>query len=175
MSPAPGPVPLKNGEAVMIRPIRPDDEPLMVRFHEGLSERSVYQRFFHMMRLTHRISHDRLARVCAVDAPRDVALVAEWQDPQAARAEIVGVARVQALPGGHDGEFSVIVTDRFQGIGLGTALMARLIDTAREAGLTRIGSDVLSENADMQRMCARLGFTVRPTGDPQVVKAELDL
>ena len=68
---------LATGARVVIRPIRPDDEAKMVHFHEGLSDRSVYQRYFHMMTLARRTAHARLTRVCLVDFDLEFALVAE--------------------------------------------------------------------------------------------------
>ncbi len=68
---------LTTGTALAVRPIRPDDEAMMVRFHEGLSDQSVYQRYFHMMTLAHRTAHERLVRVCGVDYDRELALVRE--------------------------------------------------------------------------------------------------
>ena len=68
---------MKDGEPMVIRPIRPEDEPLMVRFHESLSEESVYMRYFHMMNLDQRTAHERLTRICFIDYDREMALVAE--------------------------------------------------------------------------------------------------
>jgi acetyltransferase len=71
-----------DGERVRVRPIRPEDEPLMVRFHESLSEQSVYMRYFHMMKLDQRTAHERLTRICFIDYDREMALVAERTDPR---------------------------------------------------------------------------------------------
>ena len=83
-----------TAEPITIRPIRPEDEPLMVRFHETLSEQSVYMRYFHMLGLTQRIAHERLTRICFIDYDREMALVAERQDPESGEREIMGVARL---------------------------------------------------------------------------------
>jgi acetyltransferase len=166
---------LKSGAAVTIRPIRPEDEPLMVTFHEGLSERSVYLRYFHLLKLGSRVAHERLTRICFIDYDREMALVAELRDPQTGGREIIGVARLHKIHGTNDGEFSVLVVDRFQGQRVGSALMAELIEIARGEGLSRIRADVLAENTDMQRMCEALGITIRRTDDPQLVAAEMML
>ena len=68
---------MKDGADVLIRPIRPEDEPLMVKFHDTLSERSVYLRYFHLMNLPQRVAHERLTRICFIDYDREMALVAE--------------------------------------------------------------------------------------------------
>jgi acetyltransferase len=104
-----------------------------------------------------------------------MALVAEIRDPQSGEREIVGVARLHKIHGSNDGEFSILLVDRFQRQRLGSELMGRLIEIARGEGLSRIRADVLAENIDMQRMCEKLGITIRRTDDPQLVAAELVL
>jgi acetyltransferase len=81
---------MKDGNVVTIRPIRPEDEPAMVRFHKTLSERSVYLRFFHMMNLEQRTKHERLMRTCFIDYDREMALVAERRNPETGEPEILG-------------------------------------------------------------------------------------
>src|SRR5215208_1032141 len=85
---------LRDGTPVTIRPIRPEDEPLMVRFHETLSEQSVYMRYFHMMNLDQRTAHERLTRICFIDYDREMALVAERTNPETAERDILGVSRL---------------------------------------------------------------------------------
>jgi acetyltransferase len=166
---------LKTGERVSIRPIRPDDEALLVRFHEGLSDQTVYFRYFHMMKLRQRISQARLRKVCRPDPAHELALVAIGTNPTDLTAELMGVARLHKAPGSTVGEFSIVVADRFQGIGLGGALMQRLIRVARADGLTRLQADVLSANANMKKMCQRVGIPVLPTDDPQLFRADYAL
>ncbi len=165
---------LANDEPVRIRPIRPEDEPAMVEFHRGLSDVTVYQRYFHMMRLDHRISHERLARVCRTDEASEVVLVMERHGTSGAGG-IVGVARLTAGRDLEDAEFAVLVADAFQGVGAGPALMRALVDVARARGVTRLQADLLRGNVAMQKMCARLGMTLLPSGEPGVVRARLDL
>ena len=80
-----------------IRPIRPEDEPMMVRFHEALSDRSVHFRYFHMINLSHRVAHERLTRICFIDYDREMALVAERTDPVTGSPEIIAVGRLIKL------------------------------------------------------------------------------
>ena len=68
---------LKDQAPVTIRPIRPEDEPLLVKFHETLSGESVYHRYFSALNLSQRITHERLTRICFNDYDREIALVAE--------------------------------------------------------------------------------------------------
>ena len=165
-----------DGERFTIRPIRPEDEPLMVKFHEALSEESVYMRYFHMMNLDQRTAHERLTRICFIDYDREMALVAEKTDPDTNEREIMGVARLShhgADPG--EAEFSVLVSDRHQRRGLGTLLVSRLLEVGREEGLRRITAEILLDNRPMQRISKRLGFTLHRDLEDMVVRAELDL
>jgi acetyltransferase len=164
----------RSGEEVIIRPIRPEDEPLMVAFHEGLSEQSVFFRYFYPMSLNQRTAHERLTRMCFIDYDRQMALVVEQADPEAGTRAMLGVGRLIKLHGSDAGEFAVLVADRFQRQGLGTELLRRLIQVARDEGLGRIVGDIHPENRGMQLVCKRLGFQLRRAlGD--VVRAELEL
>jgi acetyltransferase len=166
---------LATGARIVVRPIRPDDEAMMVCFHEGLSDRSVSLRYFHMMALAQRTAHERLRRICAVDFDREFVLVAEGRDEARGVAAILGVARLQRAGEGEEAEFAVVVADRHQGLGVGGALMRQVIAVARQEGVSRLRADILSENGPMRRLCARAGMPVRPTADPQVVEATLAL
>src|SRR5262249_2842460 len=90
---------LRDGKAVTIRPIRPQDEPLMVRFHHGLSEESVRSRYFSLVSLGQRISHERLVRVCLSDYDRQIALVADRYNFEQDLHEIIGVGRLSRIHG----------------------------------------------------------------------------
>jgi acetyltransferase len=161
---------------VTIRPIRPEDEPLMVKFHEGLSEESVYMRYFHMMNLTQRTAHERLTRICYIDYDREMALVAEHTDPDTGEREIMGVSRLSrhgASP--EEAEFSVLVSDRFQRRGVGTLLVSRILDVGRAEDLRRITAEILFDNRPMQNISKKLGFRLRRDTEEMVVKADLDL
>jgi len=165
--------PLKDGSRVAIRPISPEDEPAMVSFHEGLSERSVYFRYFHMLNLAQRVAHERLTRICFIDYDREIALVAEHKDPASGEGRIVGVGRVTRIHATRDAEFAVIVSDDFQGRGLGTALIGHLLDIAKAEGVARVVGDMLSENREMQRICERFGFEVTYDDQTQMLRAVL--
>jgi acetyltransferase len=161
------------GATVIVRPIRPEDEPLMVRFHERLSERSVYFRYFHMLKLSQRVSHERLTRICFIDYDREMALVAEVATTGEKR--IVGVARLTKVRGTRTAEFAVVLADDWQGRGLGPELLRRLIRVAKEEGLERLRAEVLYENRDMLRVCERLGMEVRTSADATVMEVEVEL
>jgi len=148
----------------------------MVGFHESLSERSVYTRYFQAMGLDRRTAYERLMRVCFVDYDREVALVAERKDHETGEPEILGVGRLSKhciVPG--EAEVALLVSDRFQHQGLGTTLLEKLLEVARVEGLSRITADMLFENRPTQRLLEKLGFRLKRDKGEGVVKAELDL
>src|SRR5204863_2248813 len=114
---------LPDGRPVTMRPIRPEDEPLMVKFHETLSEQSIYYRYFTALKLPQRISHERLTRICFNDYDREIALVVERTIPQSREREILGIGRVSKSHGVNEGEFALLVSDRWHNHGLGTELL----------------------------------------------------
>jgi acetyltransferase len=166
---------MKDGTPVIIRPIRPEDEPLMVKFHGTLSERSVYLRYLHMLKLSQRVAHERLTRICFIDYDREIALVAEFKNPSTGEPEILGVGRLRKLHGVKEGEFAVLISDEYQGRGLGSELLRRLLDVGREEKLARIVGDVLPDNVNMLRVCENLGFQVKGGIEDPVLRTEIDL
>ncbi|MBL8293227.1 MAG: bifunctional acetate--CoA ligase family protein/GNAT family N-acetyltransferase [Bryobacterales bacterium] len=160
---------MKNGETVTIRPIRAEDEPLIIKFHETLSERTVYFRYLQMLNLGQRTAHERLIRICFIDYNRELALVVIHNH------EIIGVGRLHKLHGTNEAEFAEVISDAYQGQGLGKLMLNRLIDVARAEGITRVVADIHAENVAMQAVCKKLGFRIeREFGDP-TVSASLDL
>jgi len=167
---------MKDGTAVTVRPIRPEDEPLMIKFHESLSERSVYMRYFQMLNLDRRTAHERLVRICFIDYDREMALVTEHWNPETGEREILGVGRLsreRVAPS--EAEISVLVSDRFQRQGLGTILVERLLEIGRAEGLRRITAVILFDNRPVQRLFRKLGFHLRRDREEGVVEADLDL
>jgi len=165
---------LKDGTPVTIRPIRPEDEPLMVAFHSTLSERSVYMRYFSPLQLSQRIAHERLTRICFVDYDRQNALVVERTDPETGERQILGVGRLMKLHGTNEAEYAMLISDQWQGKGIGTELLRRLIEVGRDEGLSRITAEILPDNRAMQKISQQFGFKLeRSLHDP--VRAVLDL
>lgn len=162
---------MRDGSELTIRPIRAADEPLMVKFHETLSDRSVYFRYFHMLKLAQRVAHERLTRMCFIDYDREMAFVADHRDPATGDHAIFGVSRLTRLHGTNDAEFAVVVADERQHRGLGTELLSRVIEFGRDEKMDRITADILAENRAMLRVCDGLGFTLDFSADPQVVHA----
>ncbi len=166
---------LPEGLQVMLRPIRPEDEPLMVKFHETLSDRSVYFRWLHMLGLSQRIAHDQLIRMCFIDYDREMALVADYQNSQTGHHEIIGVGRLIKAYGENEAEFAILVTDQYQRKGLGSELLRRLIQFGRDEKLQRLTGTILTENQAMQSVCRKLGFRLQYSPEEHLMSAELEL
>jgi acetyltransferase len=165
---------LHDGTLIIIRPIRPEDEPLIVEFHQTLSEQSVYQRYFHPIPLSERIAHERLTRICFINYEREMALVAETRD-QAGRPHIIGVGRLIKLRGGTEAEYAILISDKYQQQGLGKELLTRLVGVARDEGVARVVADILPDNTGMIRVSEQVGFTNKYSPDEGVVKAQIML
>jgi acetyltransferase len=162
---------LRDGSPVTIRPIRPEDEPLIVAFHRTLSEQSVYLRYFHLITLNSRTTHERLTRICFTDYDREMALVVDRRDPADGSHSVLAVGRLSRVHGEAAAEFSMLVSDPWQHQGLGTRLLGLLLQIGRDEGLERVTAEILHENRAMQRVCSKLGFTLKPQAD--VVAAEI--
>jgi acetyltransferase len=166
---------MKDGQTVTIRPIRPEDEPSMVKFHETLSERSVYLRYFHLINLEQRTQHERLTRICFIDYDREMALVAERRNPETGECEILGVGRMMKIHGTNEAEVAVLISDKWHGRGLGKELLARLLIVGADEKLTKLTADILPDNRDVMRICEKLGFALKHSLDDDVVRAEFTL
>ena len=149
-----------DGTQFTLRPIRPEDEPLLVEFHRQLSDRSVYFRYFHPLKLDVRVAHERLVTKCFIDYDRELALVAEQEEEGSRR--IAGIARMVRNHADSGAEVAFIVADKFQNRGLGSHLLGCLIDVARREGVTYLEGAMLAENYSMKDMFSRAGFRFGP-------------
>lgn len=160
-----------KGDRLTIRPIRPEDEPLMVKFHQSLSEESVYLRYAHTVKLKQRIAHERLTRICFIDYDREMLLVADRQVPQTLEHEILAVGRLSKLHGTNEAEFALIVGDGYQHQGLGTELLRRLLEVGKDEQLSAIMGYILTSNYQMQSLCRKLGFEFQADRETGMLKA----
>ncbi len=151
-----------DGASVTIRPIRPEDEPLMVGFHHALSEDTIRRRYFRKVGLNERVAHKRLARVCFNDYDREIALVATGGSPE----KIMGVARLSRGRGNRaEGIFSEMVADSFQSKGLGQELLRRIMDIAKKESFESVSALIPPDGMAMKRVCEKLGFTLEPENE----------
>ncbi|GAB4505411.1 MAG: bifunctional acetate--CoA ligase family protein/GNAT family N-acetyltransferase [Anaerolineales bacterium] len=148
----------KDGAPVVIRPIRPEDEALMQRFHASLSDRTVYLRYLSPMLLSARTTHERLARITHNDYDREIALVVEGEEN--GEKAIFGVARLSKLHGtNEEARFSMLISDAYQGKGLGKELLTRIIQIGRGERIKRIIALMSPDNEAMKSLCRKAGFS----------------
>ena len=163
----------REGVEFTLRPIRPEDEPKMIAFHEKLSEQSVYLRYFRAFNLEQRTEHERLTRICYVDYDRSIALVAETADPKTGQQEIVAAGRLTRLQNPEEAEFAMLVRDDFQRRGVGTQLLSHLLEFGANEGIQRVVAYMLPENRGMIEISEKLGFAMSREED--MVKAVKEL
>lgn len=146
-----------DGTLYTVRPIRTDDEPLMVDFHGHLSEETVYRRYFSPLRLDVRVAHERLLKLLRIDYHNEIALVAMCRD-KSGKQELVAVGRLIKIAAGSSAEVAFVVADQHQHHGLGTYLLDRIIHIARLEGFSSLEAEVLGDNYSMQELFRRAGF-----------------
>ncbi|VTS01348.1 bifunctional acetate--CoA ligase family protein/GNAT family N-acetyltransferase [Tuwongella immobilis] len=162
---------LPTGTTLLIRALRPEDEPLLENLFKTLSEHTIRMRFFRLIR---QLTKDNLIRLCHVDYERELALVAIAELPGQG-AQAVGIASFARDPSSDEAEFAVVVSDAWQGIGLGRELVSRLVSIAPQRGILRLTGATFRENLAMRKLCTSLGFTLHDTDDPQVLELRRDL
>lgn len=143
----------KEGSSLIIRPIRPEDEPKLVRFHKNLSLKTVRQRYLKTIHYKKRVAHERLLRICFNDYDREIALLVEKGK------EVIGIIRLSKVPNIPEAFLSVTIIDTWQNKGIGTKLMEKIIKVAEAEKLTRLKAEMLKENFQMKQLCKRFGFT----------------
>jgi acetyltransferase len=154
---------------VLLRPIRPEDEPLYAAFFDKVT---MQDRRLRLFTPTKHLTHGFLARLTQIDYAREIAFVAIAR----ASGELLGVVRYTADPDLQHGEFAVIVRSDLKGRGLGWRLMQQLVDYAKTENLRALTGMVLEENEGMLKMCEEMGFKrVTNLGDPGVVHVRLEL
>jgi acetyltransferase len=149
---------LRNGTEVFVRPVRPEDEELFLRFLDRVGAEDLRLRFFAPIR---EFSHAFLARLIQIDYARAIAFVAI----EPASGAMMGVVRLHADAGHESGEYAILLRSDLKGLGLGWELMRLMIEWAKADGLSVVEGQVLRENTVMLAMCEALGFEVR--NDPE--------
>jgi acetyltransferase len=163
---------LGDGRKLLLRPIRPEDEPSLHAAFAKLTPEEIRLRFLSPLKT---MTHMMAARFTQLDYDREMALV--LTDPGiAGKTEIYGVVRLSSDPDNERAEYAIIVRHDMTGMGLGVLLMRRIIDYARRRGLRELWGEVLRENSIMRKLCRALGFEERyERDDPSLVRMTLDL
>jgi acetyltransferase len=159
---------LKNKTQVSLRPIKPEDEERFNDFMKSLSIETMRFRFFNIIK---EMSHETLTKYCNLDYDREIAVIAELQE---SNKPIIGAVRLIIEPGGKSGEFAVLVSDKWQGLGLGSKLMDLLAEMGKDMRVDKIYGYVSANNYKMLQLCKKKGFKVE-TFDEETVKASLFL
>ena len=160
---------LKDGRSVLLRPIKPEDEPLWIEMFEGFSEESIRYRFFQILKET---SHEVRVRYCNIDYDREIAIVPELNENGIRR--ILGVTRVSLEPDRKTGEIAFIVVDEYQGTGLGTKMVDHVLEICKDMGVEKVYAIMLPDNFRAINLMKKMGFAISYAEDGNV-KGTLDL
>jgi acetyltransferase len=155
---------------LFIRPIKPEDAPMLVDLFNAMSSTSRYYRFFSPLK---SLPHHMLVRFTQIDYDREMALVALDEREHAER--ILGVARVIGKPDGQEGEFAVVVGDAWQGKGVGAELLKRCLQIVQKWGMKTVWGTALKENKQMVKLARKLGFEVSFGEDAKEYEMKIDL
>ncbi len=159
-----------HGLQIFIRPIKPEDAPLLMELFENLSPESRYHRFFSPMKA---LSRDFLVRFTQIDYDRHIGLVALAREDH--EEKMLGVARVIMESDPRNAEFSVAVGDRWQGKGVGRRLLERCLDAGRDYGIETVQGYVLAENRQMLKLGQELGFQISRNEGENTYHLTIDL
>ena len=151
-------VQLRDGTKVLLRPIRPEDEALEARLVENTSRESLYFRFFGYLS---GLNHQMLTRFTHIDYDREIAIVAEIE--RKGQKELIGVVRIVGDGWRETAEYAILITDAWQGHGLGSILTDYILDIAKEQGYRMVYGSFLKINGDMRRLFQRKGFVIKST------------
>jgi acetyltransferase len=160
---------LRDGRTVVLRPIKPEDEPLWLEMFQNFSEESIRFRFFQILKDT---PHETRVRYCNIDYDREIAIVAELTEN--GRKKILGVARVGFEPDSKTGEIAFIVADPWQGLGLGTKMVDYVLEICKDMRIETVYAIMLSENSRAVSLMKKMGFAITFMDDGNV-KGTLDL
>jgi acetyltransferase len=159
---------LRNGQEVLLRPIKPEDEPMWLEMFQSFSEESIRYRFFQLLRDT---PHEVRVRYCNIDYDREIAIVTELNE---GKRRILGVGRLSIEPNGKSGELAFIIGDQWQGQGLGTKVVDYVLEIAKEMGVETVYAIMLPDNQRALNLTKKMGFKLGYLEDG-TVKGVLDL
>ena len=167
-------VAVKGHGKLIIRPIRLDDEQGMIRFHERISEESIYLRYFEYLGLDRRTSHERLVRICT-NAPDSYAIVVQRPAALHHPAAILAVGRLTKTSEPYVATFDTLMTDEEKAPQLGKVLLNRLVKLAHAFGFQFLTGELLVADHDTLNLCRALGFSLQTLPEGGLVRVTLDL
>ncbi|MCS7468052.1 bifunctional acetate--CoA ligase family protein/GNAT family N-acetyltransferase [Stieleria sp. ICT_E10.1] len=157
---------LKDSTAILLRPIKPEDEPMWHRLLASCSPESLHMRFRYMFKAS---SHEMATRFCYIDYDREIAIVAEDEDD--GHRKLLGVCRLVADADHHEAEFAILVGDPWQGIGLGSVLMDYCLGICADWGIRSVVAEMAPRNSRMITMFSNRGFVMDRSQSDDVVIA----
>jgi acetyltransferase len=160
---------LRNGQEVLLRPIKPEDEPMWLEMFQSFSEESIRYRFFQLLKDT---PHEVRVRYCNIDYDREIAIVTELEEKDHKR--LLGVGRLSIEPDGKTGELAFIIGDQWQGQGLGTKVVDFVLEIAKEMHVETVYAIMLPDNRRALNLTKKMGFKLEYLTDG-TVKGTLDL
>ena len=160
---------MRDGRTVLLRPIKPEDEPLWLEMFQNCSEESIRYKLFQTLK---HMPHEVRVRYCNIDYDREIAIVAELTEN--GKRKIIGTARVSIDPDGKSGELAFLVADPWQGLGLGTKLVDYVVEICKERGLETVYAFMVPDNLKAIELMKKFGFTLKYT-EEGVIKGTLNL
>ncbi len=160
---------LRDGRTVLLRPIKPEDEPLWLEMFQNFSEQSIRYRFFQIIKDT---PHETRVRYCNIDYDREIAIVPELTEN--GKKRILGVTRVSIEPDGKKGEIAFITADPWQRLGLGTKMVDYVLEICKDMKLETVYAIMLQDNFQAINLMKKMGFNIEYSDDG-TVRATLDL
>ena len=154
---------LRTGEEILLRPIKPEDEPMWLEMFRGFSEESIRYRFFTVIKDT---PHEMRVRYCNIDYDREIAIVVEVT--RDGKRQILGVGRLPIETDGKKGELAFIITDQWQGLGIGTKLVDHVLWVAKDMGVEEVYAYMLPDNYRAQALTKKMGFELKDLSDGTV-------
>jgi len=162
---------LANGMQLLLRPIKPEDEPAHHYFLTHTDPKDIYFRFF---RSVSNLSHSQMARFTQIDYDREMAFIASRKNEQGEN-ETIGVVRAVSYADDREAEFAIIVRSDMQNLGIGNKLMQKIIDYIRARGIKRLTGQTLLMNIAMQNLARKLGFNTTHNLGDETIGLSLDL
>ena len=160
------PANMSDGQPMTLRPIKPEDEPMWLEMLNSCSEESIRMRFFSLIS---DFTHEMAVRYCVCDYDRELALVAEVE--QNGQRKLAGVCRLISDPDHYTAEFAVIITDAWQGRGIGVALTDACLRIAKDWGIRQVVAVTLRENDRMIAIFKARKFKVTMDADHETITA----
>jgi len=159
-----------DGHDVVLRPIKPEDEPLWLELLGSCSKESIYSRFRYFFQWS---SHDVATRYCYIDYDREIAIVAEIEEE--GKKKLVGVGRLISDPEHLIAEYAILITDKWQNKDMGGILTDYCIDIAQKWGIKKIYAQTTSDNQRMVALFKKRGFDILERQEDSTVEVEKDL